>query len=49
MTDTKTKRMSREELIKRLSKYHFHAANSDASFEVLIAPSVPAEMKEAAN
>jgi hypothetical protein len=38
MSDTETKRMSREELIKRLSKYHFQAANSDASFDVLIEP-----------
>jgi hypothetical protein len=38
MTDTETKRMSREELIKRLNKYHFQAANSDASFNVLIEP-----------
>jgi hypothetical protein len=38
MTDTETKRVSREELIKRLSTYNFEAANSDASFDVLIEP-----------
>jgi hypothetical protein len=38
MSDAETKRMSCEKLIKRLSKYHFQAANSDASFDVLIEP-----------